>query len=536
MKLCAIQIPFAKNPADAEKSVEIAIAELNRCDASCDLILTPEYTNAPGQFPKGELLPFAAVHTEKLIAAARDAARRCNAVVAVNHLAEYAPGEFRNVTRVFDRSGNVAGDFCKQHLPVAEIKSGVADGYTRNIQPPVIIEVDGIRLGCLICYDTYFSEYIVHLAYRKPDVVLVSSYQRAERHDVLRFLNQNLAFTCNAYVLRASVSMGEESEVGGNAMVVDPEGHILTEFGSKVGTLSCDVDDIHRKYMRSNSFGGAMIPNDQFVSQGRTPWNYRPAGSMTIPGEKEYPYPRVCAHRGFSKAAPENTMAAFGAAVALGAAEIELDVRFSKDGVAMAIHDDFLERVSDGTGVVQEHTLEELKQMDFGVHFGEKFAGTTIATFEEVLAKFARQVIINLHIKSVGETYPEEYFKKILALLEKYDMMEHVYLMATPEIFEVALKLAPQIPRCMSADAGQWEIVDNAIKCKCQKVQFFAPYYNQEMIDRARANGMICNFFFSDSPEDVPRLFEMGIDTILTNDYHLVAKAAEKYIANRRKK
>jgi glycerophosphoryl diester phosphodiesterase len=108
--------------------------------------------------------------------------------------------------------------------------------------------------------------------------------------------------------------------------------------------------------------------------------------------------------------------------------------------------------------------------------------------------------------------------------------------MATPEIFEVALKLAPQIPRCMSADAGRWEIVDNAIKCKCQKVQFFTPYYNQEMIDRARAHGMICNFFFSDSPEDVPRLFEMGIDTILTNDYHLVAKAAEKYIANRRKK
>ena len=295
------------------------------------------------------------------------------------------------------------------------------------------------------------------------------------------------------------------------------------------------MDDIHYKYMRSNSFGGDMIPNDQFVSQGRTPWSYRPAGSMTIPGEKEYPYPRICAHRGFSKAAPENTMAAFGAAVALGAPEIELDVRFSKDGVPMAIHDDFLERVSNGTGVIQDHTLEELKKLDFGVHFNEKFAGTTISTFEEVLAKFARQVIINLHIKSVGETYPEEYFKKIIALLEKYDMMEHVYFMATPEIYDVAMKYAPQIPRCMSADAGAWEIVDNAIKCNCQKVQFFTPYYNQEMIDRAKAHGMICNLFFSDTPEDIPRLFEMGIDTILTNDYHLVAKAAEKYIASKGK-
>ncbi len=536
MKLCAIQIPFAKNPADAESSVNFAIAELNKCDASCDLILTPEYSNAPGQFAKGELLPFASAHTDKLIAAARDAARRCNAVVAVNHLAEYSPGEFRNVTRIFDRSGNVAGDFCKQHLPVAEIQSGVADGYTKELRPPEIVEIDGIRLGCLICYDTYFQEFIAHLAYRKPDVVLVSSYQRAERQDVLRFLNQNLAFTCNAYVLRASVSMGENAEVGGNSMVVNPEGRILAEFGSKVGTLSCEVDNIHCKYMRTNSFGGALIPNDRFVSQGRTPWNYRPAGSMTIPGEKEYPYPRVCAHRGFSKAAPENTMAAFGAAVALGTAEIELDVRFSKDGVPVTIHDDFLERVSDGTGVIQEHTLEELKQMDFGRHFNEKFAGTTISTLEEILARFARQVIINLHIKSIGKTYPEEYFKKILSLLEKYDMTEHVYFMGTADVHEVAIKYAPQIPRCMSADGGAWEIVDNAIKCRCSKVQFFAPYYNQEMIDKARTLGLICNFYFSDEPEDVSRLYDMGIDTILTNDYQLVAKAAEKYIANKRRK
>ncbi|MBQ9776507.1 MAG: hypothetical protein IJW17_10790, partial [Lentisphaeria bacterium] len=78
-------------------------------------------------------------------------------------------------------------------------------------------------------------------------------------------------------------------------------------------------------------------------------------------------------------------------------------------------------------------------------------------------------------------------------------------------------------------------IVDNAIKCNCQKVQFFTPYYNQEMIDRAKAHGMICNLFYSDTPEDIPRLFDMGIDTILTNDYHLVAKAAEKYIASKGK-
>ncbi len=530
MKLCAIQIPFANDHRNTETSIDIAIAELNKCDTSCDLILTPEYSNAPGNFPVGSLIPFVKEHTDALISAAKAAAIRCNAVVAVNYLCEVAPGEFRNTTRVFDRSGNIAGDFYKQHLPMAEKRGGTDFAYTWQFNAPEIVEVDGIKLGFLICYDTYFQEYIVHLASKHPDVVLVSSFQRAERQDVLRFLNQNLAFTCNAFVLRSSVSMGENAEVGGNSMVVSPDGRILAEFGSKVGTLSCNVENIHYKYMRSNSFSGSMIPNDRFLSQGRTPWCYRPAGSMVIPGVKDLPYPRVCAHRGFSTAAPENTIAAYGAAVALGAQEIEMDVRFTKDEIPVTIHDDFLERISDGTGVVQEHTLEELKKMDFGSKFGPKFAGTQISTLEEILAKFARQVIINLHIKSVGETYPERFFKKILTLLEKYDMLEHVYFMATPEIQELAEKFAPQIPRCMSGDAGKWEIVDNAIKHNCQMVQFFAPCYDQAMIDKAREHGLICNLYFSDTPKDVPELFARGIDTLLTNDFFLVFQAAKKYI------
>jgi predicted amidohydrolase len=76
MKLCAIQIPFAFNEADAEKSVAMAIAELDRCDCSCDIILTPEYTNAPAAFERGGCIPFAQRHTRDLLEAARNAAVR----------------------------------------------------------------------------------------------------------------------------------------------------------------------------------------------------------------------------------------------------------------------------------------------------------------------------------------------------------------------------------------------------------------------------------------------------------------------------
>lgn len=536
MKLCAIQIPYAHSLDTVESSVNFAIEQLNSCDSSCDLILLPEYANAPAAFPYEELIPFVRKHTPRLIEAAKKTALRCNAIVAVNYFCEVKPDCFRNTTRVFDRQGNIAGDFYKQHLPGSEKRGCKPDfSYTRKFRAPDIIEVDGIRFGFLICYDTYYSEYVAHIAHHHPDIVLVSSFQRAERQDMLEMLNQHLAFYCNSYVLRASVSMGENAEVGGNSMVVSPDGKILARYGSKTGILSCEISDPHYKYMRSNSFSGGMITNDHFIEQGRTPWAYRPCGSMVIEPEQDHPYPRVCAHRGFNFVAPENTMPAFGAAIALGAPEIELDIHFSKDGIPMVSHDSTLERVSNGSGELSSKTYAELKELDFGSRFNENFAGTRIASFEEVLSKFARQAIINLHIKSVGKSYPEEYFRKIVELLKRYDHMEHVYLMATAEIMEVALKIAPEIPRCMSADPDPWTIVDRAIEYKCSKVQLYRQYYNQEMIDKAHAQGILCNYFFCDTPEEARKFFEMGIDTILTNNYLAISQVRDEFVKSRQK-
>ncbi len=257
---------------------------------------------------------------------------------------------------------------------------------------------------------------------------------------------------------------------------------------------------------------------------------------MTIQTEAQYPYPRICAHRGYSAVAPENTMKAFAAAVDLHAPEIEMDVRFSKDGIPVVSHDDFLERISNGTGMVQDWTLEELKKFDFGTHAGAQYAGTQIAAFEEVLAEFSRKVIINLHIKSgTADTYPEDQFRKIVDLLRRYDHMEHVYLMGSPEIMERGLQIAPEIPRCMGAGVqingkevlDGWSIVDRAIQYQCCKVQLFTPYYDQALIDKAHANNIRCNFFYSDDPAEAVKLLKMGVDTLLTNDYLPVANAVK---------
>lgn len=251
-----------------------------------------------------------------------------------------------------------------------------------------------------------------------------------------------------------------------------------------------------------------------------------------VPDEKTMSYPRICAHRGFSTIAPENSMPAFGAAIALGAQEIEFDLWPTKDGEIVSCHDCTLERVSTGEGKIFEHTLEELKTLDFGIKFGEKFKGLKIVLFEDILKKFAGQVIMNVHIKplSFEEEYPREIMEKIVALVRKYDCQRHVYFMLEPDLHIKQFKAyAPEIPICVGHDFNRnWEIVDRAIDLGAQKVQFFKPYFNKEMIDKAHANGIICNVFWSDDVSEAKEFLKMGMDTVLTNDYNLVSKAIEE--------
>ena len=246
----------------------------------------------------------------------------------------------------------------------------------------------------------------------------------------------------------------------------------------------------------------------------------------------ELGYPRVCAHRGFSVIAPEISMPAFGAAIALGAEEIEFDLWPTADGEIVSCHDRELERVSTGTGLITDHTLEELKTYDFGIKFGEKFKGLRIVTFEEILRKFSRQVIMNIHVKptSYSEPYPEETMKKIVAMVREYGCEKHAYFMLETDIQIRQFKAyAPDIPVCVGHLGDRpWAIVDRAIELGCEKVQLFKPYFNQEMIDKAHENGIICNVFWSDDPDETKKFLDMGIDTILTNDYNLVSQVVER--------
>src|SRR5690606_9559351 len=108
----------------------------------------------------------------------------------------------------------------------------------------------------------------------------------------------------------------------------------------------------------------------------------------------------VIAHRGFSGAAPENTLAAFRKGIEIGSDMIELDVHLSRDGELVVIHDETLERTTNGKGRVADNTLMELKDLDAGSSFAPQFSGEKIPTLIEVIELAKGRVLVNIEIKN----------------------------------------------------------------------------------------------------------------------------------------
>ncbi|MEH7235448.1 glycerophosphodiester phosphodiesterase [Bacillus sp. JJ1562] len=123
----------------------------------------------------------------------------------------------------------------------------------------------------------------------------------------------------------------------------------------------------------------------------------------------------ILAHRGASSYAPENTMAAFYKAIELGANGIELDLHATKDGKLVVHHDSTVNRISNGTGEVQDLTFSELRKLDFGSWFHDKYKGEKIVSFEEFLHYFSEKGLY-LAIEIKGKHIEEE----VLNVLSQY--------------------------------------------------------------------------------------------------------------------
>lgn len=542
MKVCVIQPHYSFDEKDTERCFEELLVLLERCDESLDLIVLPEYSDVLADVAgKDAFYRASRKYSPILLQKASETAKRCNSLVFVNCGYETENG-IRNTTHAIDREGNIVGRYFKAHPAPSEVKTDAAGGHELDVaysyEPaaPYVLEIEGLRFAFLTCYDFYFYENFARIAREKVDVIIGCSLQRTDSHDALSIINKFLCYNTNAHLIRASVSLGEDSTLCGCSMVVSPRGEMLINMESRVGLGVCEIDP-KNKYYKPAGHMGKLKSHYEYIEEGRRPWLYRNGGPSVLPFDGVMKYPRLCAHRGFNTIAPENSLPAFGAAVALGAEEIEFDIWSTKDGVLVSCHDSKLDRVSNGSGKIYEHTYEELLKLDFGVKHGEKFKGLKIPTFEEILQKFAGRVIMNIHVKIWDSNFDDLMIEEIVALVRKYDCEKHIYFMTIrDDVIRRVMEYAPDLKVCVGWDGNKdpMSIVDRAIALGAYKVQFFKPHFSQESIDKAHAHGILCNVFWADDPDEAHRYFEMGIDTVLTNDYLTIYNAVKDDFLHRK--
>jgi len=153
---------------------------------------------------------------------------------------------------------------------------------------------------------------------------------------------------------------------------------------------------------------------------------------------------QIIAHRGSSVDRPENTLTSTLRAIEAGATAVEVDVRATHDGRLVLSHDATLDRTTDGTGLISEKTLEEIRRLDAGSWFDKRYAGERMPTLDEVLAVCRSKIDVLLDLKETGD----DYARRVVEVVKKHgEPARTIVGVRSVEQAELFRKLLPQARR-----------------------------------------------------------------------------------------
>lgn len=231
--------------------------------------------------------------------------------------------------------------------------------------------------------------------------------------------------------------------------------------------------------------------------------------------------PLIIAHRGASAFAPENTMAAFRLAKELGADGIELDVMLSADGKLVVIHDQSVERTSNGQGKVNEMSWNELSALDAGSKFDIRFNGEPIPQLEQVFEELGGHFLINVELKNYA-TPRDQLTEKVIDLIRKMGLNESVVLSSfNARNLLQAENLETRIRRGLLTLPGLPGIPYRSRLGKRYHYDALHPYHkdvNVKMVNRLHTEGKKVNVWTVDKPADLLRMKMLGVDMVICND------------------
>lgn len=244
-------------------------------------------------------------------------------------------------------------------------------------------------------------------------------------------------------------------------------------------------------------------------------------------------------HRGASATQPENTLASFQSALAMGATAVELDVRRCKSGEMVVIHDGTVDRTSNGSGKVTDLTLGELKQLDFG-------NGEPIRTLDEVLAALkggtrdGQNPTVFIELKSPGARAVAASIRNA-AERGDYGYDELPVIGFNPKQVAAVKLVNPKIEIGLSmaanrSGAEKAMLIPAARAMRASAINPEHTMVTPELVDKAHAAGLKVNVWTVNEHADIKRMAEMGVDSIMSDHpdrVRLVASAVAKTAANR---
>ncbi len=224
----------------------------------------------------------------------------------------------------------------------------------------------------------------------------------------------------------------------------------------------------------------------------------------------------VIAHRGASGHAPENTMAAFKKAVAMGATFIETDLQMSRDAHLVAIHDATVDRTTNGQGIVHEMTLSELRKLDAGSWFGSEFMGERIPTLEELLA-FSKKTdaVFYLEIKPQGSWGGEHAL--IGALRESGEIPRAVVISFDASVVLKLRKIEPTLMTGLLYDGQIEKPLDKAVEAGARQVAVRGDLVTPALLLAARKKDLQVVCWTVNHSAHMRALVAAGVDGIMSD-------------------
>lgn len=228
--------------------------------------------------------------------------------------------------------------------------------------------------------------------------------------------------------------------------------------------------------------------------------------------------PLVIAHRGGSKWAPENTMAAFAKSLKAGADGVELDIHRCKSGELVVIHDETLERTTDGSGYVKDKTWDELSKVSAGKWFGKDFENERLPLLKDVLNLADGKMIVNIEIKNAPIEYPgiED---DLASLLKEYKHPDKILISSFDH--ELIRRVHEKLPDIEVAflDAGiVADVGEYATKIGAKAWNAGHSELRADAVSRAHKSGLAVNVWTVNGNQKWDQAMEMQVDGIVTDD------------------